>query len=146
MLCYGTAFPVCDLDLFACSVLANRNPSKIALNLNMFVIHSSFNAGDTSIIGAGTYANDQTCAVSATGKGEEFMRAVAAYDCSGISLSLSFLPPLSPFLPLSQYMYPMTTRLFTLHSILIFMLMMFRSRINVKEMRLFLFHYAEFMI
>jgi beta-aspartyl-peptidase (threonine type) len=38
--------------------------------------------GDTSIIGAGTYANDETCAVSATGKGEEFMRHVAAYDVS----------------------------------------------------------------
>jgi beta-aspartyl-peptidase (threonine type) len=38
--------------------------------------------GDTSIIGAGTYANDGTCAVSATGKGEEFMRHVAAYDVS----------------------------------------------------------------
>ena len=38
--------------------------------------------GDTPIIGAGTYANDETCAVSATGKGEEFMRHVAAYDVS----------------------------------------------------------------
>jgi beta-aspartyl-peptidase (threonine type) len=38
--------------------------------------------GDTPIIGAGTYANDRTCAVSATGKGEEFMRYVAAYDVS----------------------------------------------------------------
>ena len=38
--------------------------------------------GDTPIIGAGTYANDNTCAVSATGKGEEFMRHVAAYDVS----------------------------------------------------------------
>ena len=38
--------------------------------------------GDIPIIGAGTYANDNTCAVSATGKGEEFMRHVAAYDVS----------------------------------------------------------------
>lgn len=38
--------------------------------------------GDTPIIGAGTYANDLTCAVSTTGKGEEFMRHVAAYDVS----------------------------------------------------------------
>jgi beta-aspartyl-peptidase (threonine type) len=36
--------------------------------------------GDTSIIGAGTYADDQTCAVSCTGHGEYFMRAVVAYD------------------------------------------------------------------
>jgi L-asparaginase / beta-aspartyl-peptidase len=38
--------------------------------------------GDSPIIGAGTYANDETCAVSATGKGEEFIRHAAAYDVS----------------------------------------------------------------
>jgi beta-aspartyl-peptidase (threonine type) len=36
--------------------------------------------GDTPIIGAGTYADNQTCAVSCTGHGEFFMRMVAAYD------------------------------------------------------------------
>jgi beta-aspartyl-peptidase (threonine type) len=36
--------------------------------------------GDSPIIGAGTYANNQTCAVSATGYGEYFMRYVVAYD------------------------------------------------------------------
>jgi beta-aspartyl-peptidase (threonine type) len=38
--------------------------------------------GDTPIIGAGTYANNHTCAISATGHGELFMKAVAAYDVS----------------------------------------------------------------
>ncbi|QMU28461.1 isoaspartyl peptidase/L-asparaginase family protein [Adhaeribacter radiodurans] len=38
--------------------------------------------GDTPIIGAGTYANNATCAVSCTGHGEYFMRAVVAYDVS----------------------------------------------------------------
>lgn len=38
--------------------------------------------GDTSIIGAGTYANNQTCAVSCTGHGEFFIRSVVAYDIS----------------------------------------------------------------
>jgi len=38
--------------------------------------------GDTPVIGAGTYANNKTCAVSCTGHGELFMRAVAAYDVS----------------------------------------------------------------
>jgi len=38
--------------------------------------------GDTPILGAGTYANNKTCAVSATGDGEFFIRAVAAYDLS----------------------------------------------------------------
>jgi len=38
--------------------------------------------GDSPIIGAGTYANDATCAVSCTGIGESFIRAVAAHDVS----------------------------------------------------------------
>jgi beta-aspartyl-peptidase (threonine type) len=36
--------------------------------------------GDTAIIGAGTYADDQTCAISCTGHGEFFIRTVTAYD------------------------------------------------------------------
>jgi len=38
--------------------------------------------GDTPMVGAGTYANNKTCAVSATGHGEYFIRAVVAYDVS----------------------------------------------------------------
>lgn len=38
--------------------------------------------GDTPIIGAGCYANNATCAISATGHGELFIKAVAAYDVS----------------------------------------------------------------
>lgn len=38
--------------------------------------------GDSPIIGAGTYANNNTCAISCTGHGEFFMRAVVAYDIS----------------------------------------------------------------
>ncbi|MGH7338246.1 MAG: isoaspartyl peptidase/L-asparaginase family protein, partial [Myxococcota bacterium] len=36
--------------------------------------------GDSPIIGAGTYADNATCAVSATGSGEYFMRAVVAHE------------------------------------------------------------------
>ncbi len=36
--------------------------------------------GDSPIIGAGTYADNRTCAVSATGHGEFFIRHVVAYD------------------------------------------------------------------
>lgn len=36
--------------------------------------------GDSPLIGAGTYADDATAAVSCTGSGEMFMRVVAAYD------------------------------------------------------------------
>ncbi|HNN31976.1 MAG TPA: isoaspartyl peptidase/L-asparaginase [Chitinophagaceae bacterium] len=38
--------------------------------------------GDTPVIGGGTYANNNTCAISCTGHGELFIRAVAAYDVS----------------------------------------------------------------
>jgi L-asparaginase / beta-aspartyl-peptidase len=38
--------------------------------------------GDSPIIGAGTYANNKTCAISCTGHGEIFIKAVAAYDVS----------------------------------------------------------------
>jgi beta-aspartyl-peptidase (threonine type) len=36
--------------------------------------------GDSPIIGAGTYANNSTCAISATGDGEYFIRATVARD------------------------------------------------------------------
>ncbi len=38
--------------------------------------------GDSPIPGSGTYANDHTCAISCTGHGEFFIRAVVAYDVS----------------------------------------------------------------
>lgn len=38
--------------------------------------------GDAPIIGAGTYADNNTCGVSATGHGEFFIRNVVAYDIS----------------------------------------------------------------
>ena len=38
--------------------------------------------GDTPMIGAGNYANNETCAVSCTGSGEFFIRGVVAYDVS----------------------------------------------------------------
>ena len=38
--------------------------------------------GDSPVIGAGTYADNDTCAVSTTGHGEWFLRTVQAYDIS----------------------------------------------------------------
>jgi beta-aspartyl-peptidase (threonine type) len=40
--------------------------------------------GDAPIIGAGTYANNKTCAVSATGHGEYFIRWTVAHDISAL--------------------------------------------------------------
>ena len=40
--------------------------------------------GDTPIVGAGNYANNQTCGVSGTGQGEYFMRGNMAFDVSAL--------------------------------------------------------------
>lgn len=40
--------------------------------------------GDSPMIGAGTYANNLTCAVSCTGSGEYFIRGVVAYEVSAL--------------------------------------------------------------
>lgn len=40
--------------------------------------------GDSPLIGAGCYANNASCAVSTTGKGEAFVRAVAAHDIAAM--------------------------------------------------------------
>ncbi len=40
--------------------------------------------GDSPVIGAGTYANNETCAVSCTGHGEFFIRYVVAYTVSAL--------------------------------------------------------------
>jgi beta-aspartyl-peptidase (threonine type) len=42
--------------------------------------------GDTPMIGAGTYADNETCAVSATGVGEYIMRALVAYDIAALMM------------------------------------------------------------
>ena len=40
--------------------------------------------GDAPVIGAGTYANNATCGVSATGHGEFFIRWAVAHDISAL--------------------------------------------------------------
>lgn len=40
--------------------------------------------GDVPIIGAGTYANNATCAISCTGHGEQFIRGTVAHDVSAM--------------------------------------------------------------
>jgi len=44
--------------------------------------------GDSPIVGAGTYADNATCAVSCTGIGEQFIRHAVSYD---ISARLAYL-------------------------------------------------------
>ncbi len=40
--------------------------------------------GDSPLVGSGTYANNATCALSATGEGEYFIRVCAAHDVSAL--------------------------------------------------------------
>ena len=40
--------------------------------------------GDSPIIGAGTYANNNTCGISSTGSGEYFIKTVAAFQVSSL--------------------------------------------------------------
>ena len=42
--------------------------------------------GDTPVIGAGTWADNRSCGVSATGHGEAFIRAVAAHEVAALML------------------------------------------------------------
>src|SRR5579862_413761 len=61
--------------------------------------------GDSPIIGAGTYAKNGVCAVSATGHGEYFIRAVAAHhvcaalEYRGLSLAQALQEMLTRILP-----------------------------------------------
>jgi L-asparaginase / beta-aspartyl-peptidase len=49
------------------------------------MVNKSFGrVGDSPIIGAGTYANNATCAVSSTGHGEYFIRAAVAHNVSAL--------------------------------------------------------------
>jgi len=45
--------------------------------------------GDSPLIGCGTYANNETCAISCTGYGEIFIRAVATYSEKKISKAVA---------------------------------------------------------
>lgn len=46
--------------------------------------------GDSPIIGAGTYANNQSCGVSATGWGELFIKNVVSFNVSALMLYKNF--------------------------------------------------------
>lgn len=49
------------------------------------IVNKQYNRiGDSPLIGSGTYANNKTCAVSCTGRGEDFIRHVVAYDISAL--------------------------------------------------------------
>ncbi len=65
------------------AVARDKNGNLAAATSTGGMTNKKFNRiGDSPVIGAGTYANNATCAVSCTGHGEFFIRAVVAYDIS----------------------------------------------------------------
>lgn len=65
------------------AVVMDRNGNLAAATSTGGMTNKRFGrVGDTPLIGAGTYANNTTCAVSCTGHGEYFIRRVVAYDIS----------------------------------------------------------------
>ncbi len=65
------------------AVALDKNGSLAAATSTGGLTNKKFGrVGDSPIIGAGTYANNSTCAVSCTGVGELFIRSVVAYDIS----------------------------------------------------------------
>ena len=83
----GTRDPDGNIDKYGtvgCVVL-DRHGNLAAGTSTGGLVNTRYNRiGDSPLIGAGTYANNETCAVSCTGHGEDFIRQVAAYDVSAL--------------------------------------------------------------
>ena len=63
------------------AVACDHNGNLAAATSTGGIVNKRFGrVGDSPVIGAGTYANNKTCAVSCTGSGEFFIRGVVAYD------------------------------------------------------------------
>lgn len=67
-----------------CVALDNYGNLAAATSTGGMVLKKYGRIGDSPIIGAGTYADNATCAISATGHGEFFIRNVVAYDISAL--------------------------------------------------------------
>jgi L-asparaginase / beta-aspartyl-peptidase len=81
-----TVFPVPEYKLGTVGAAALDKKGNLAAGTSTGGIsYKRFGrVGDSPIIGAGTYANNQTCAVSATGDGEYFIRVGVARDISAL--------------------------------------------------------------
>lgn len=67
------------------AVAIDKNGNIAAATSTGGMTNKKFNRiGDSPIIGAGTYANNNTCGVSSTGTGEYFIRTLAAHETSNI--------------------------------------------------------------
>jgi len=74
--------PASTFGTVGCAVLDSSGHLAAGTSTGGLTAKSFGRIGDSPIVGAGTYANDATCAVSATGVGEEFIRHGIARDIS----------------------------------------------------------------
>lgn len=83
----GSIFNVADSEKFGTvgAVALDKNGNLAAGTSTGGMMLKKFGrVGDSPIIGAGTYADNNTCAVSCTGHGEYFIRYAAAHDVSAL--------------------------------------------------------------
>ena len=67
------------------AVAIDKNGDIAAATSTGGMTNKKFNRiGDSPIIGAGTYANNNTCGISSTGTGEYFIRTLAAHETSNL--------------------------------------------------------------
>ena len=67
------------------AVAIDKNGNIAAATSTGGMTNKKFNRiGDSPIIGAGTYANNNTCGVSSTGTGEYFIRTLSAHETSSL--------------------------------------------------------------
>jgi beta-aspartyl-peptidase (threonine type) len=84
----GAVFPVNPIDnkfgTVGCAALDQNGNLAAGTSTGGMTNKRYGRIGDAPVIGAGTYANNNTCALSSTGHGEYFIRYVVAYDISAI--------------------------------------------------------------
>lgn len=81
----GNVLPIDELEIekygtVGCVALDAQGNLTAATSTGGLVNKRYHRIGDSPLIGAGTYADNKTCAVSCTGRGEDFIRLVVAYD------------------------------------------------------------------
>jgi beta-aspartyl-peptidase (threonine type) len=72
------------LGTVGCAALDRAGNLAAATSTGGMALKRFGRVGDSPLVGAGTFADNATCAVSCTGRGEEFIRRVAAYDVAAL--------------------------------------------------------------
>ncbi len=80
----ASAAPSAGMGTVGCVALDQRGNLAAGTSTGGLVNKMPGRVGDSPLIGAGTYANNATCAVSGTGQGEYFIREVFAHNISAL--------------------------------------------------------------